>query len=112
MAIESAKWMPVPGPISASFSPFFPEERALGRLLGRAAALIAEGHRLGVAASPSLRESLAGLLRARNSYHTNKIEGRQTLPAASGRFAASSMPVGSAPAGSALRSPTWRPSAP
>ena len=68
-------------PITASFAPLFPEERALGPLLERAAALIAEGYRLGGQASPSLRESLVQLLRAMNSYYTNKIEGQQTLPA-------------------------------
>jgi Fic family protein len=68
-------------PISASFAPLFPEERALGPLLERAAALIADGYRLGGQASPPLRRSLAGLLRAMNSYYTNKIEGQQTLPA-------------------------------
>ena len=81
VATELAKRMPMAGPISASFSPLFPEERALGPLLERAAALIAEGYRLGGQASPPLRESLAGLLRAMNSYYTNKIEGQQTLPA-------------------------------
>jgi Fic family protein len=68
------------GPISASFAPLVPEERALGPLLEKAAALIAEAYRLGGQASPALRESLAGLLRAMNSYYTNKIEGQQTLP--------------------------------
>ena len=69
------------GPISASFAPLFPEERTLGPLLEKAAALVAEGYRLGGQASSPLRDSLVGLLRAMNSYYTNKIEGQQTLPA-------------------------------
>jgi Fic family protein len=73
--------MSMVGPIPASFAPLFPDERALGPLLEKAAALIAEGYRLGGLASPPLRDSLAGLLRAMNSYYTNKIEGQQTLPA-------------------------------
>jgi Fic family protein len=73
--------MTMVGRISTSFAPPFPEERALGPLLETAATLIAEGHRLGGQASPPLRESLAVLLRAMNSYYTNKIEGQQTLPA-------------------------------
>lgn len=73
--------MTVAGPISTSFTPLFPEERALGPLLETAATLVAEGHRLGGRASPPLREALSGLLRAMNSYYTNKIEGQQTLPA-------------------------------
>lgn len=81
MGYQLAKRMPMVGPISASFAPLFPEERAVGPLLERAAALIAEGHRLGGQASSPLRESLAGLLRAMNSYYTNKIEGQHTLPA-------------------------------
>ena len=66
---------------SAAFSPLFPEERAFGPLLERAAALTFEGYRLGGQASPALRESLEGQLRAMNSYYSNKIEGQQTLPA-------------------------------
>jgi Fic family protein len=73
--------MSMSGATSAAFSPLFPEERALGPLLERAAALTFEGYRLGGQASPALRESLEGQLRAMNSYYSNKIEGQQTLPA-------------------------------
>lgn len=81
MATKLAKKMPMASSVSASFAPLFPEERALGPLLERAAAVIAEGYGLGGQASRPLRESLAGPLRAMNSYYTNKIEGQQTLPA-------------------------------
>jgi Fic family protein len=49
-------------------------------LLSRAAELIAEGHRLEAAAG-QLSRTLAPLLRAMNSYYTNKIEGQHTRPA-------------------------------
>ena len=80
VATKLARHTTMPGPISESFLPLFPEERALGPLLEKAAALIAEGYRLGGQASPALRQSLSALLRAMNSYYTNKIEGQQTLP--------------------------------
>jgi Fic family protein len=63
-----------------SFQPLVPEQRALGPLLERAAALVAEGHRLEAAAG-TLRASLQPLLRSMNSYYTNKIEGQHTRPA-------------------------------
>jgi Fic family protein len=81
MAIKLAKEMSMRGSIPASFAPLFPAERTLGPLLETAATLIVEGYRLGGQASAPLRESLAALLRAMNSYYTNKIEGQQTLPA-------------------------------
>ena len=64
----------------ASFHPLVPEQRAIGPLLSRAAELIAEGHRLEAAAG-QLSPTLAPLLRAMNSYYTNKIEGQHTRPA-------------------------------
>jgi Fic family protein len=63
-----------------SFQPLLPEQRALAPLLERAAALVAEGHRLEVAAG-TLRAPLQPLLRSMNSYYTNKIEGQHTRPA-------------------------------
>jgi Fic family protein len=63
-----------------SFQPLLPEPRALGPLLERSAALVAEGHRL-EAAGGALRASLQPLLRSMNSYYTNKIEGQHTRPA-------------------------------
>src|SRR5450432_3007807 len=64
----------------AAFQPLLPEGRALDPLLAQAAELIGEGHRLEAAAG-QLSGSLAPLLRAMNSYYTNKIEGQQTRPA-------------------------------
>ena len=81
MASRVAMKMTMSGTVSAVFSPLFPEERVLGPLLERAAALTFEGHRLAGQASPALRESLEAQLRAMNSYYSNKIEGQQTLPA-------------------------------
>jgi Fic family protein len=65
---------------AASFQPLLPEGRALDPLLAQAAELIAEGHRLEAAAG-QLSHKLAPLLRAMNSYYTNKIEGQHTRPA-------------------------------
>lgn len=64
----------------ASFQPLLPGHGVIGPLLERAAALIAEGHKLG-AAGGALRTSLQPLLRSMNSYYTNKIEGQHTRPA-------------------------------
>lgn len=63
------------------FQPLIPEERVLGPLLERAAALIADCHRLSAPAGTSLAGALRPLLRAMNSYYTNKIEGQHTRPA-------------------------------
>lgn len=65
---------------AAAIQPLLPEERALAPLLAQAATLIGEGHRLESAAG-TLKTSLCPLLRAMNSYYTNKIEGQQTRPA-------------------------------
>ena len=62
------------------FQPLFPEERVLGPLREQAAALIAAAHRL-AATQPALVAALQPLLRAMNSYYTNRIEGQHTLPA-------------------------------
>ena len=63
-----------------SFQPLVPEGRSLEPLLAQAAELIAEGHRLESAAG-QLAGTLGPLLRAMNSYYSNKIEGQQTRPA-------------------------------
>ncbi|HYQ00741.1 MAG TPA: Fic family protein [Polyangiaceae bacterium] len=64
----------------SAFHPLIPEERMRGPLLSLAAELVAQGHRLEAAAG-QLSRTLAPLLRAMNSYYTNKIEGQQTRPA-------------------------------
>jgi Fic family protein len=63
----------------SAFQPLYPEERALGPLLERAAALVTEGHGLGARAG-AIATPLRPLLRAMNSYYTNKIEGQHTRP--------------------------------
>lgn len=63
------------------FQPLFPEERVLGPLQERAAALIADCHGLSGQAGTSLAAAVRPLLRAMNSYYTNKIEGQHTRPA-------------------------------
>jgi Fic family protein len=63
----------------ASFQPLVPEGRSLEPLLTKAAELIGEGHRLEAVAG-QLRSTLGPLLRAMNSYYTNKIEGQHTRP--------------------------------
>lgn len=66
---------------TGAFEPLFPEERVLPPLLERAAALVAQCHRLSAHAGQPLARSLAPRLRAMNSYYTNKIEGQHTRPA-------------------------------
>jgi Fic family protein len=65
--------------IRADFQPLLPGERALGPLLERAAILTRDAHRLGALAGP-LSRPLQPLLRAMNSYYTNRIEGQHTRP--------------------------------
>lgn len=68
-------------PNIGAFQPLVPEDRALGPLLEQAAELVAQCHRLTAHAGRPLAQSLAPLLRAMNSYYTNKIEGQHTRPA-------------------------------
>ncbi len=63
------------------FQPLVPEERVIGPLVERAAALVADCHRLSTHAGHSLGTALGPRLRAMNSYYTNKIEGQHTRPA-------------------------------
>jgi hypothetical protein len=65
---------------AASFQPLMPAGALLGPLLAQAAAVISEGHRLESNAG-SLSATLRPLLRAMNSYYTNKIDGQHTRPA-------------------------------
>jgi Fic family protein len=64
---------------ASSFQPLLPEGGSIDPLLALAAELIAEGYRLEAAAG-QLSDTLAPLLRAMNSYYTNRIEGQQTRP--------------------------------
>lgn len=64
------------------YSPLYPEERVLGPLLGLAAQLVAECHRIAGQAGEPMVRALRPRLRAMNSYYSNKIEGQHTKPAA------------------------------
>ncbi len=58
-----------------------PGEQALGGLLERAHDLIRCSDQLAGKCQPGALEGLRGLLRAMNSYYSNRIEGQHTLPA-------------------------------
>ena len=57
-----------------------PGEHALGPLLEQAHELQGAAYRLGGFCAPDALKDLRTLLRAMNSYYTNKIEGQHTLP--------------------------------
>ncbi len=61
------------------FEPLLPDSGVSQALLGQAQALVAESHRL-EAAARGLSVALGPLLRAMNSYYTNRIEGQHTRP--------------------------------
>ena len=64
----------------SQMEPLLPAEHRLGALLERASDLIRKADRLAgwspLTALPGLRQ----LLRAMNSYYSNRIEGQHTLP--------------------------------
>jgi hypothetical protein len=59
--------------------PFFPDARACGPLLERAAALVAEGHRLEAANAP-LAAALRPLLASMNACHASALDGQPLRP--------------------------------
>jgi len=63
------------------FEPLFPEDRALGPLRELAHEVQREAWKLAGFAHPSVLRALDPLLRAMNSYYTNRIEEQHTLPA-------------------------------
>jgi Fic family protein len=65
----------------AGFEPLLPGSASLPPLLELAHTLQEHGWRLCGNAMPGLRLQLIPLLRAMNSYYTNKIEGQHTFPA-------------------------------
>lgn len=67
--------------ISHSLEPMLPMDAEQLPLMEAAADLRAEAARLLPAIGPTSREALAVLLRAMNSYYSNKIEGQHTYPA-------------------------------
>lgn len=64
----------------AQMEPLLPGEHRLGPLLEMAHDLQREADRLGALCQPGALQDLRTLLRAMNSYYSNKIEGQHTLP--------------------------------
>lgn len=64
----------------AQMEPLLPGEHRLGPLLETAHDLQREADRLGALCQPGALQGLRTLLRAMNSYYSNKIEGQHTLP--------------------------------
>jgi Fic family protein len=68
-------------PGASGMEPVIPEERASGALRELAHELQQEAWALAGLAHPSVLRAFSPLLRAMNSYYTNRIEGQHTLPA-------------------------------
>lgn len=64
----------------AQMEPLLPSEHRLGPLLEQAGDLIRAAHQLAGMCQPHALAGLRVLLRAMNSYYSNKIEGQHTLP--------------------------------
>lgn len=64
----------------AQMEPLLPGEHRLGPLLEHANDLIRQSDRLNGLCQPGALAGLRRLLRAMNSYYSNKIEGQHTLP--------------------------------
>jgi Fic family protein len=64
----------------AQMEPLLPSEQKLGALLEQAGDLIRAADRLAGMCQPGALAGLRGLLRAMNSYYSNRIEGQHTLP--------------------------------
>ena len=62
------------------FEPLLPGEHRLHDLLERAHDLIRSADQLAGMCQPQALDGLRGLLRAMNSYYSNRIEGQHTLP--------------------------------
>ncbi len=67
--------------MARDFEPLLPENRVLGELRQLAHEAQKAAWLLAGLAHPSVRRALGPLLRAMNSYYTNRIEGQHTLPA-------------------------------
>src|SRR3989442_8416875 len=63
------------------FEPLVPEDHVMGRLRELAHGVQKEAWQLAGFAHPSVLRAVRPLLRAMNSYYTNRIEGQHTLPA-------------------------------
>jgi Fic family protein len=64
----------------AQMEPLLPSEQKLGALLEQAGDLIRAADRLAGMCQPGALQGLRSLLRAMNSYYSNRIEGQHTLP--------------------------------
>lgn len=64
----------------AQMEPLLPSEHRLAPLLEQAHDLFRRADRLSGLCQPGALSGLRGLLRAMNSYYSNKIEGQHTLP--------------------------------
>ena len=71
----------LPMTTTASFEPLFPEDRMLDPLVERTEKLVQSSQQLLTTRGTPLALALVPLLRAMNSYYTNKIEGQHTTPA-------------------------------
>lgn len=65
----------------AQMEPMLPQARELDALLSIASELRSKAIKLTTSPMPGLNKSLSTILRAMNSYYTNKIEGQHTMPA-------------------------------
>ena len=81
LAVQLSMTASTEGPAAepAPFGPFFPEPGACDALLERAAALVAEGHRL-EAASGQIGAALRPLLRISNACSSSELDGMPLRP--------------------------------
>jgi Fic family protein len=78
MSTKSQKFLLFDDP--AQMEPLLPGEHRLGGLLEQAHDLIRNADQLAGKYQPGALDGLRGLLRAMNSYYSNRIEGQHTLP--------------------------------
>jgi len=78
MTSKSQKFRLYDSPVQ--MEPLLPGEHRLGHLLEQASDLIRQSDRLNGLCQPGALAGLRRLLRAMNSYYSNKIEGQHTLP--------------------------------
>jgi len=69
------------GLTASEFEPLVPEDRVLGPLRELAHEVQREAWQLAGFAHPGVLHAVGPMLRAMNSYYTNRIEGQHTLPA-------------------------------
>ena len=79
MSTKSQKFPLFDNPMQ--MEPLLPGEHMRSALLEQAHDLIRSADQLAGKCQPGALDGLRGLLRAMNSYYTNRIEGQHTLPA-------------------------------